>query len=350
VKAESLSIGLHSEPRFASWQGHEDEIMFKSQYRFTMTISDEDGKVIQSAEAGDFLPCYEDLLFSAICSGSVANNGQLPAATIEPVWMEGETGRVAGVVASVLSLSKVYTLSVFSDRVWEILLTKNLTSDGEESKKRFSWQVDAHPREEEKRRRFASSVTRQPYPIQSAALGDFGIAHSVAQQQPMSIYIAAALLEELKAESAAHLDMERADILCGHLIHEDQGAALVVTGRVAAKVETAASKAHFAFSPLTFMAAEQEIARRGDGAIICGWHHNHPPPCGRECLQTVPACKSQSIFFSSDDRLVHRASFPVPYMIALVSGKGSEVRADCPEVKAYGWHDAVIQEREVSIF
>lgn len=324
--------------------------MFKSQYRFTMTISDEGGKVLHSAEAGDFLPCYEDLLFSAICSGIVANDGQLPSATIAPVWVEGEQNRVAGVVASVLSLSKVYTMSVFSDRVWEVLLAQKLTNDEEEGKKRFSWQVEAHPREEQKKRRFASSLSRQPYPIKNAALSDFGVEVSPASQQPMSIYISGALLDELKAESAAHLDMERADILCGHLIGEEQGVALVMTGRVAAKVETAASKAHFAFSPLTFMAAEQEIARRGDGAIICGWHHNHPPPCGRECLQNIPACKSASIFFSSDDRLVHRASFPVPYMVALVSGKASEVRADCPEVKAYGWHDAVIEEREFAIF
>ena len=108
--------------------------------------------------------------------------------------------------------------------------------------------------------------------------------------------------------------------------------------------ETSASRAHFSFSPLTFHAAQQELARRATGETIVGWHHNHPPPCGGGCLQQVPACGSGTLFFSVDDRILHRASFPAPYMVALVSGKEPGRPADEPKMKAYGWQDATIKE------
>jgi hypothetical protein len=92
------------------------------------------------------------------------------------------------------------------------------------------------------------------------------------------------------------------------------------------------------------------MAERQDGTTICGWHHNHPPPCGGECLMIVPACKTETVFFSTDDRLVHRTSFPAPYMVALVSGKESEKRADQPGVRAYGWQDSLVKERGFSVF
>jgi hypothetical protein len=37
-------------------------------------------------------------------------------------------------------------------------------------------------------------------------------------------------------------------------------------------------------------------------------------------------------------------------MVALVSGKEQERRADQPGVRAYGWRDAIIREIDYSVF
>jgi hypothetical protein len=75
-----------------------------------------------------------------------------------------------------------------------------------------------------------------------------------------------------------------------------------------------------------------------------------PPPCGATCLQHTPACKTETVFFSRDDRAVHRASFLAPYMIALVSGKAVDRRADDPAVQAYGWENAVVTQKAFTVF
>jgi hypothetical protein len=325
--------------------------MVKSSHVFIQTITDEEGNVKHQEEARDFLPCYEDLLFAAVCSGAAPNDGSLPPATIEPVWADSGASRVAGVSACLPPLSKQYDHAIFADRVLELLVEKGLVKELSEEGKKLAWHVEAKPREEERKKRFSSALSRQPYPLSQRPLSDFGVAQADGNGKPFSVFIAAALLEELRAETAKSLDRERADFLCGHLAQAEDGSiALVVTGRVPARVEESASQAHFAFSPLTFELAQQEIAGRDDGTTICGWHHNHPPTCGGDCLQTVPPCKTATVFFSAADRSVHRASFPAPYMIALVSGKESEQRADQPGVRAYGWQDALVREIEYSVF
>ncbi len=325
--------------------------MIKSSHIFIQTITDEAGAIKHQEEARDFLPCYEDLLFAAVCAGAAPNDGSLPQVTIEPVWADSGARMVAGVMACLPPVSKQYDNAIFADRVWELLAEKGLVKELSEEGKKFVWRVEAKPREEERRRRFSSSLSRRPYPLAQQPLSDFGVAQAGGNGQPFSLFIAAPLLEELRAETARSLDKERADFLCGHLAQaEDRSVALVVTGRVPARVEESASQAHFSFSPLTFELAQKEIAGRNDGTTICGWHHNHPPSCGGDCLQTIPPCKTATVFFSAADRSVHRASFPAPYLVALVSGKESEQRADQPGVRAYGWQDALVREIDYSVF
>jgi hypothetical protein len=88
----------------------------------------------------------------------------------------------------------------------------------------------------------------------------------------------------------------------------------------------------------------QNLNRYGEGRIPVGWHHHHPPPCGRRCPADAAACDATSVFFSVDDRAVHRAYFTSPYMIALVSGKGPGRRLEDPLQRAYGWKDGMIRE------
>jgi hypothetical protein len=94
-------------------------MMIKSSHIFIRTITDESGDVKHQEEARDFLPCYEDLLFAAVCSGAAPNNGSLPLATIEPVWADSGESGVAGVIACLPPLIKQYGAAIFADRVFE---------------------------------------------------------------------------------------------------------------------------------------------------------------------------------------------------------------------------------------
>jgi proteasome lid subunit RPN8/RPN11 len=173
-------------------------------------------------------------------------------------------------------------------------------------------------------------------------LGDFG---AESKDEALSVYIASSLLGELREEAGSCLERERANILTGYVAAtEEGGAAVIAVNRIAAEVDTTSSAVHFSFSPLTFDSVRQELARRKDGQIIVGWAHHHPVPCGRDCLMTVPACKTENVFFSIADRTVHRSGFAAPYMVAFVAGKGAYRRADDPLIRAYAWRDGLIRE------
>ena len=159
------------------------------------------------------------------------------------------------------------------------------------------------------------------------------------------------MLAGLRAASAECLERERADFLTGYLVHESEGrVSVALLDRTPATAEKTSSAVHFEFSGKTFDAARREVERRANGQVILGWHHNHPPPCGRQCLMTIPACGTENVFFSVADRIVHRCGFVSPYMVALVTGKVRHRPADDPAVRAFGWSDGVIVERAFSVF
>ena len=327
--------------------------MFQSLHQFFIQVSDQTDSVVHREEVEDFLPCYEDLLFSAVCAGAVPNNGELPIASIKPVWRKGEHGIVEGVIVSVPPLTRRYGLEVFARRAWEVLVRNELVKNdeqGDEAKK-FTWSIEAQERKPESKRRLRIAVSRRPYPLVQRDPAELGIVGTEAQDESFSVCISRNIIKDLKNLSADSLDEERADILTGHLLQGPAGTAkLAVTGRIPAVTETNSGRAHFTFSPLTFVAAERELSQRPDRETIVGWHHNHPPKCGRSCLENLPPCKVQTLFLSLDDRMVHAASFSSPYMIAAVSGKVADTRADDPSLRVYGWQDAVITERPYSQF
>lgn len=328
--------------------------MWQSRYKFFLTIADTDGKVVHEEEMDDFSSCYEDLLFSAVLSGKIMNDGKVHGAVIEPEWRDGEPGRVGGINMNLSQSSKRYGTAIFAQRVWEVLLQKEFLKDEgdrEGEKISFSWWVAAQEKEAEKKGRLCISLSRQPYPFIDRSLAVLGAEKFPQANRSLSLFLSRPLLEELKEETAKSLDQERADILMGHLVQENKGhATAVVTGRIPALTETTSSRTHFSFSPLTFLDAQKAIAERGNSETVLGWHHNHPPPCGESCLHIIPPCKTRTVFFSTADRSVHKSSFIAPYMVALVSGKKAEVRANDPAIQAYGWQDGLIEEREFSVF
>ena len=168
--------------------------------------------------------------------------------------------------------------------------------------------------------------------------------------QSRDIWIAESVLAELRASAAANLDRERAQFLVGRLVAGNGQATVVISGMFPAHTETGSSATHFGFSPNTFEAARREVNRRNDGMAILGWAHNHPPPCKRACLGVVPACPSDNLFFSPQDRTVHRAGFSAPYTVALVAGKAAEGGRTPPGSARFGWRDGVIVEKSFGAF
>ena len=329
--------------------------MLEASHRFFISLQNEAGRVIHREEA-TLQPVYEDMLFALVRSGKVPNDGGSVPARIEPSWKDGKLG---GVSATMECVTKSYPLGFFADQAVQLFVRKELINgsgsgsgneDGDPEADPV-WMVEAEKKEEvSKKPRFRVAISRERYPFVKRALSSLGIQQGCEEGEPFSLFVSSALLEELREATAASLEKERADVLTGQLIQEDDGSvAVVLQGRIPFK-ETSASEKHFSFSPLAFQAVMEEHRSRATGQTICGWHHNHPPPCGRTCLQIIPACKTATVFLSPADRSVFRASFSAPYQVGLVSGKGAERRPDDPVVRAYGWRDGVVRETSFRIF
>ena len=307
-----------------------------------------DQSVVIHEEELDFNVLIHDVAFSAVCSGQLANDGLWDPIRLEP---ESAGGTLEAVTVHVAGSSRTYGRAVFNDRAEEILRTKGTELLRKANGTDVSWDVEVRSAETDSPRVGKRvSIRRQAYPfVQRDAAGL--IEHCPeGPADAISVRVAADLVEELRTESANSLDRERGDFLVGHLVLSDNGHVVVsLVDRIPADVETDGSLVHFSFSPRTFQAAQQELEHRGTDHVILGHHHNHPPACGRTCLTMIPACSTNNVFFSIDDRIVHRSAFSSPYMVALVSGKGAERRADDPVVKGYGWRRGRIGEIAWSI-
>lgn len=337
--------------------------MLESQYDFVMEITGEEGQVIHRGEIFNNLsPCYEELLFMGVCEGTFSNDGALPSAFVEPVWSPSGPPDATGFSISLPPFSpQKHNWSILKDHLRHILCEKDLVEQTDDenpdsSKARMvkvQWAVRAYERstQEEKPSRLSCTLVRQPLPFTHRAFTSFGIDNVPPEQSPVVIVMARPLLAQLREEAADSLEKERANILTGHLVKDPaMGQAVVVLGKIPAETDTAGSRAHFAFSPLTFLSIQQDLALRANGEIIVGWWHNHPPPCGGECRLIIPPCKTSTVFFSSADRAVQRSSFPDPYMVAFVSGKGERKGPHDPETRSFGWKNGQIAEREFHVF
>jgi hypothetical protein len=322
--------------------------VLRSSHRFYIHVRGEGGASVCRQETSGFPAVFEDVLFTAVRAGFVPNDERPPEGTLEPVWSEG---RVSGFAASLAGVTKTYPLGILKHEVHELLLRPGLVQLAGEETPVYQWSVEAEPAAPPEGRRLPVRLRRRPYPFVDGAPPSLGVAlpHGV-EGGALRLYVAAGVLAQLCGETAASLGVERADILCGSLLRDRGGAALVVTGRFPMAFQTEASAAHVAFSPLTFQAAQQEHLRRGSGESLVGWHHNHPPKCGRDCLAVVPPCDDDSVFCSLDDYAVFLASFSSAHMVGLISGKGKGRRADDPVVRAYGWQDGVVREIPFTVF
>jgi hypothetical protein len=322
-------------------------------HRFYLVFRDPSGATAFEEEVTDLRALYEDLAFRSVCAGARANDGHWGVTGVEPAWRDAT---LAGVTVGIDGVTRRYGLAAFADQATELLVAHQVRQPGshEQKEARPTWDGTIgirHEAADEPPGRRRASVRRQPYPLieRERCRESFPVRNADAVRS--SIFVASRLAADLCAESAGSLEEERADFLTGCVVRDRTGtASVVVLDRIAAETDTTRSLVHFGFSAQTFAAAQQALVARGTDQVIVGWHHSHPPPCGKACLMTIPACATDYVFFSVADRTVHRRGFWRPYMVALVSGKGANRRADDPIVRAYGWRNALIRERTFTVF
>ena len=324
--------------------------MLQSKYDFVIEVTTAVGQMIHEGEILNTLTsCYDELLLRGVCEGHFPNDGTQPVASLDPVWAESGPPSITGFSISLPPFSpQTYDLSLVQDHLRHILSeqqTVERSNDQQsdlaaEQSVKIQWTVQAYERKKSavKPGRLSLKLVRQPLPFSNRSLKSFGISAISAEQQPLAIMIRQPLLTQLCEEAANSLERERANILTGHLVKDPamEKPVVIILTKITAETDTAASRNHFAFSPLTFQSIQHELSVRANGEIIVGWWHNHPPPCGGECRLVIPPCKTSTVFFSSADRAVQRSSFPDPYMVAFVSGKGESKGAHDPETRSFG--------------
>ena len=321
--------------------------MLDATHQFFLCVRDNEGRELFRKEAEPLQTVYEDLLYSAVLAGEVPNDGTSPPVTIEPEFRDS---RLHAVHAALGLRTKRYTLDLFRDQASQILASPELVERAKGAT--LSWDVEAKAIDTNagsKPRR--ASILREPFPFTRSSLASLGVRPTEDGAARSSLFVTSELLKELKEETASSLERERADALTGHVaVGVDKTASVVLKGRIPFPDGADASATHYAFTPEAFGEVHREHRLRGDGESLLGWHHNHPPPCGRDCLARVPACETATVFLSADDRAVFRSSFAAPFQIGLVSGKGSGRRPEDPIVHAYGWRDGVLEEMSYVVF
>ncbi|MDR3703755.1 MAG: hypothetical protein P4L56_29165 [Candidatus Sulfopaludibacter sp.] len=318
--------------------------MIATQYAIRLRVADPDGALIHSEEVREWGPAYEDMLFDAVLDGTLPNNGALPDAALDPLC-QGE--RVSGFRLSLNGASKEYPLAILADRVGQIVSQARLTPRKEEEAAPagdYTWEVVAKEKDFPPRTR-GVRMKRNPYPLLPAPP-----AAAAALGQGVTLALSQRLAAELARGAAESWNCERAQLLAGWVVRTRSGAVVIADRAYPVDMGVTATLASIDFSPESFHRAVQHLNRRGEGRVPVGWHHNHPPPCSRQCPADAPACASSSVFFSLDDRVVHRSYFSVPYMFAVVSGKGTGRRLDDPEQRAYGWRGGIIHEIAFSTY
>jgi len=311
-------------------------------YQFVQRVCDRTGTLIAEQAVTDFRPLAEDVAFSGVLGGRLANDGKWGAASVEPFF---EEEKLAGVTVRRAGEQKSYPNSVFADQAWAMLLAADGMDDEASAREKvtFTWELQLRLRDpDSQKKRLSAAVTYAPFPFSADTAGALGIE---ADGRRADIWVSSKLLEELRESAVKNLDRERAHFLTGRLLKEGGRGVVALSGRIAAEIESGSSAVHFGFSPQTFAAARREAERRNDGLTVLAWAHNHPPPCRFDCLGVAPPCASDNVFFSVADRSVHRAGFSAPYAAALVAAKGAGRRADDPEFRAYGWRGGVIVEK-----
>lgn len=282
--------------------------MIESAYRYVAVMKGQGGSV-RSALPGDFLPCYEDLLYSAVAEGTLPNDGLLRRATVEPLWDGGPAGKIRGVEIRLPPLAKPYPLAIFADPV-RALWAERCQAQGVEgapAEVEFSWHIETEQIPAKPPGKLQARLSRAPYPFLDRSLASFGI--EARGSPPPPVFVSQALFEGLRQDTAESLEAERADLLIGYLARDGEACpAVIATERVPALADADPSPIRFTFSPHAFLEAADRVAntpmeRRSSAGIIT----IHRPAAVAVCNAFRPARRTRSFSVTPIGRYSGRA-------------------------------------------
>jgi hypothetical protein len=281
--------------------------------------------------------CIDDAWFRGVQAGQLPNGGELPPLRVVPTWHDAQRPEVTGLSVSLGGhAARHYPREVFWTEARALI--RRLLGEGRITKEeKVSWSVVAREAEPGNPRGPVRTL-RAPFPLEPASLP-----HAAAGAY--DICVDTGMLRRLRDRIRRTGSVEGAELLVGHLRHDAARDALELCVVDALPLEAGRggrSNTHFSFDPIATAAARRRALEREDGALPCGWHHNHNPCEG--CWEQ-PACKVDWVFFSGDDLEVQATLFASPHMVALVGGKLSDLPATRPGFRLYGWRAGQVVER-----
>jgi hypothetical protein len=310
---------------------------------FAIEVRRADGSLAGVVSDASLSCCVDDAWFRGVQAGQLPNGGRLPALRVVPTWHDGQRPAITGLSVSLGGdAARHYAREVFATEARALI--QRLVGEGRlEEGEKVTWSVIAHEAEPASPRPAAVRADRAPFPFEPASLPH-------TPRGGYEICLDAALLRRLGDRILRTRSVEGAELLVGHLRHDAERDALELRIVDVLPLEPGSggsSTTHFSFDPVATAAARRRVLERDDGALPCGWHHNHNPCEG--CWEHAD-CKVDWVFFSADDREVHATLFASPQMVALVGGKLGDLPATRPGFRLYGWRDGRVVERPFRVF
>jgi hypothetical protein len=310
--------------------------MIEEPCTFSIEVRRADGTLAGACDAS-LSSCVEDAWFRGVQGGLLPNGGERPALRVRPTWLEAQRPMVAGLALALGDAPlRHYPRQVFWNEARSLI--QRLVDDARIAEgEKVRWDVIAREGEAGSDRA-CGPPSRAPFPLEPAELPE-------AAPGSSTVSVDVGVLRRLRDRIRASGTLEDAELLVGRLLHDEKRDAVELRVVDALPLEVGRdgrSSTHFSFDPVALVAARRRASERADGALACGWHHNHNPCEG--CWQHLE-CKVDWVFFSGDDLDVQAALFSSPHMVALVGGKRGELPATRPGFRLYGWRDGRVVER-----
>lgn len=336
-------------------------------YQYAIDLLAEDGRVLQHAGVEpDWGAALDWTHFEGLRAGALPAVTRTGPGSVEPLWdarlgapyVSGFRVTVqAGAHRVVREIPKAYLERTAQEIAGELVQRLQLEPGAV-----LRWIPSAVPVADAAPGTASDAVdveeVAQPVPISPSSLADF-LVGSVLQQRiaegprPMPVFVPEPVLAQVTALTRQAGEVETGGVLVGKL-HRDvvcgHGGGgdlfLEITAHVPA-THTVASATALTFTPATWAAARQAVARRGHpDELLAGWWHSHQDFCRlRGCPpERRGACTGSRPFFSAEDVHLHSACFPAGYQVGLLISASAVTGGLTSSL--FGWSEGVVTARE----
>jgi hypothetical protein len=283
----------------------------------------------------DWVPVVEDLTFSLVRRGLLADYSRPLEVRIEPELMKRTFEPVVRRVRATARLDSERVESIvvpieyfrpLARRAADKLMESGLLQPGD----LFEYRVLAYKQGPAAPRplRFVMENTPAPIAIMQASAEDLldrAIQFGDPEGDQVRVFVHWQVLEQVSVRTRQAGELETGGVLIGY-VHRDPASAEIfieITAQIPADARSELTR--LSFTPDTWSHVHSAVQARGGGEIWLGWWHSHSFFKHRDEkrpgeVQTEDQAAKQSAipFLSSEDRLLHRTVFPRAYSVALL--------------------------------